>query len=397
MAFTNFYRQLSVPLPKFMAGKSGVSVVVHGPGISSYPAGELVGQFTNLTVDKTLSSGLATLKVVLPTTFAYPVGTKLKAIVSYQTYSSGFIDATVTADATGQLFYSSFDLPVVLSAASGNSSTNQYLSAGSFPISRWNSTTSGDSNVYCFVGTNNAAAASTYAQASIKAVTSRNNTGVSALSLALKATATALSTHNEYATLQQLQSQGTAGTTGAGENVRVEPVFYQKFYVKFDTNTLARAQAIGSSTFYQSFWEVRADPDYRIRVQLKYNGTSLYWHTQADNISNSTPIWQSSLTSLPVVLSASNQTTGWYKVEIYVNRPGNTFKVAINDAILISRSGTSLSGASGTILNQVRLCETFSDVTTSTATIWSSNLGPIEHLFTELELWDSPPSSSILV
>ncbi|HVL56600.1 MAG TPA: hypothetical protein VM491_08840, partial [Burkholderiaceae bacterium] len=162
-----------------------------------------------------------------------------------------------------------------------------------------------------------------------------------------------------------------------------EPIVYQRMWVKFDVNTLARAQAVGAPDFFQIFWEIKADPDYRIRLQLEYReGHGLLWQAQGDVLKNARPLWQARLTKVPVVLAPHSSAEGWHKVEVWIDRPGGRFRAAIDGVDLVDRRGP-LMGASGNTMSQFMYMVQYSP--TSPVSVVT------ETLFDDLELWDAPP------
>jgi hypothetical protein len=257
------------------------------------------------------------------------------------------------------------------STASGN--TDQYPQGGdvagySFPLNLWSSQTQWRSWLLSVVGASTPMPASYYATGEIATVTGRNGNSTRALSLVSRAKSP--STSVQQVTLQNYRPG-------------VEPVVYQRMWVKFDQNTLDRARAVGSRDFYQIFWEVKAEPDYRLRLQLRFGSDGqLYWHTQGDVLSNATALWESSLKTVPVVMGADSSAAGWHKVEVWMNRPGGKFKVFIDGAQLIDYSG-NLMGNSGARVDQFKMAMVYSTVSPVTKT-----------LFDDLEFWSAVPSDA---
>jgi hypothetical protein len=159
----------------------------------------------------------------------------------------------------------------------------------------------------------------------------------------------------------------------------VEPVMYQRMWIKFDAATLTRAKRIGARDFWLMFWETKAEPDYRIRTQLQYSEAGgLYWQVQGDLLTNANAVWSSTLETVPVVIAEENSALGWHKVEIWMDRPNGRFKAAIDGRVLVDRSGT-LEGASRSIVDQLKLAMVYG----------AGYVGEI--LFDDLEIWSSPP------
>lgn len=268
-------------------------------------------------------------------------------------------------------FASGFESGVTVTQSSNYGNTDQYVQGSdvpgySFPMSLWSTPQQWRSWLLSVVGTSTPLPASSYATGQIMTVTGRDGGQTRALGLISKAKSP--STGVQQVTLQNYRP----GT---------EPVMYQRMWVKFDQNTLDRARSVGTN-FWQIFWEVKAEPDYRLRLQLRYDGSRLYWHTQGDVLTNATPIWQSSLKSVPVVMAPDNSSAGWHKVEVYMNRPGGQFKVTIDGQELIDYSGR-LMGNSGARVDQLKLAMVYSTVSPVT-----------KALFDDLEIWSKPPADA---
>lgn len=144
------------------------------------------------------------------------------------------------------------------------------------------------------------APATDFLTASLKSVTGRAGGGTRALSLHSHT----LSSRGGY---QQIAVQSA--------DLGVEPVLYQRMWIKFDPQTLARAQAIGDWHFSQTFWEAATPSDYRIRIKLRHDGESgLYWQIKGeDDPGGDVPSWQSDLKTVPVAVRQTTQPagTGW--------------------------------------------------------------------------------------
>jgi len=280
---------------------------------------------------------------------------------------------TGAVSTTARQFATGFEAGVTLPASTDYTNTSQYPQGGdvpgySFPINLWSTPQQWRSWLLSVVGPSTSLQASTYATGQIQTLTGRNGGTTRALALISKAQSPA--TNVQQVTLQNY---------GMG----VEPVMYQRMWVKFDQGTLDRARAVGPGAFYQIFWEVKAEPDYRLRLQLRYgNDGKLYWHTQGDVLSNANPLWQASLTSVPVTMAPTSSSAGWHKVEVYMNRPGGKFKVTIDGQVLIDRTG-NLMGSSGARVDQLKMMMVYS-TTAPVATSW----------FDDLEIWSSVPSDA---
>lgn len=280
------------------------------------------------------------------------------------------VSSTAVSTAARQ-FATGFESGVTLPPSTAYGNTDQYPQGGdipgySFPLNLWSTPQQWRTWLLSVVGTSTPLQASSYATGQIMSVTGRNGSPTRALALVSKAKSP--STSVQQVTLQQYRPG-------------VEPVMYQRMWVKFDQGTLDRARTVGQN-FWQIFWEVKAEPDYRLRLQLRYDGSQLYWHTQGDVLTNATPIWQSSLKSVPIVMAPDSSASGWHKVEIWMNRPGGKFKVHIDGQQLIDYSG-KLMGASGARVDQLKLAMVYSTVSPVTKT-----------LFDDLEIWSSVPADA---
>lgn len=319
--------------------------------------------------------------------------------------------STITGQSAGsngavQLFSTGFEPPVALTAQDGTGANqDQYLGGGSFPIGRWAGITGPygwDSWVLTVVddtAATNPSPASNYAEPSLVSVMGRGGAATTALKLAIKSNAPA--TTVEQVCLEQVQSPGVAGSQTAGQNVRVEPVFYQRMRVKFDARTLQRAQAVDDGdpgSWYQIFWEMKAEavdplaPGYRLRLQLVYTGGQLVWHAQGDALIDADAFWEGFLSSVPVVLAPETSAAGWHLVEVWMDRTKGAqsrFRAAIDGVTLVNHTGP-LMGPTAEVVNQVKLAIVYSD--SSMGQLVSH--GPMSVLFDELELWDSPPGDA---
>jgi hypothetical protein len=268
-------------------------------------------------------------------------------------------------------FASGFEAGVSLPATSTRGNSDQYPQGGDasgyrFPLDLWSTPTQWRTWLLSVVGASTPLPASSYATGEIMTVT--GHSGGSTRALALVSKAKSPSTDSQQVALQNYRPG-------------VEPVMYQRMWVKFDQNTLSRARSVGTN-FWQIFWEVKASPDYRLRLQLRYADGNLYWHTQGDVLSNAQPLWQASLKSAPVVMAADSSAGGWHKVEVWMNRPGGQFKVFIDGQRLIDYNGR-LMGSSGSRVDQFKMAMVYSTVSPLTKT-----------LFDDLEFWSAPPADA---
>jgi hypothetical protein len=277
----------------------------------------------------------------------------------------------VKATAT-KLYATKFESPVRVDPVSLYRNADQYVEGQDVSSSRkafdlWNTPEIYRGWILSVVGSSTPLKSSSYIENKIKTVTSR--TGGSTRALSLNSKAKSPSTGVQQVALQNAYPG-------------VEPVMYQRMWVKFDTDLLSRARSIGSRDFWQMFWEVKAEPDYRIRLQLQYSDSGgLYWQVQGDKLTSATPLWSSTLKNVPVKLASHSSASGWHKIEIWMNRPGGRFKAAIDGVVLVDRTG-KLMGASGRKIDQFKMAMVY------------SNSPLTEMLVDDLEFWTSPPSDA---
>lgn len=280
------------------------------------------------------------------------------------------VTAAPSGSAATRLFASGFEAPVTIGTAAGYGNADQYLSGGDvaahrWPLDLWSTPSQWSAWILSVVGTNTPQPVTAYVSNTIKTVTGRDGRPTRALSLHSIA-------QSPRTSVQQIAMQNAG--------MAIEPVLYQRMWIKFATDTLARARAVGSRDFYQIFWEMKAEPDYRIRMQLQYGaGGNLYWQVQGDRLVNAVPLWESTLTSAPVVLAAHDSADGWHLVEVWMDRANGRFKAAIDGRTLVDRHG-ELTGASGNVTDQLKMMMVYSTVAPLT-----------EVLFDDFEVWDRPP------
>lgn len=270
---------------------------------------------------------------------------------------------------------------------SGNSNQDRYLRGGDFDTPLWSTNSAFQWWMLAIVGNSNPSAWTNYAEQTFKTVALPNGESGTALSLTIKADAP--QTSSEQIRLTDYQEAGVAGSGG-----RTEPVFYQRMWIKFDTNILERAQRVGPSDFYQILWEPKCEPDFRLRIQLQYNGTDLYWVAHDDVLTNADAIHAGSNATVPVTLAPLESPLGWHKIEVFIDRPNGIWRAAVNGSDIINLNfgeGTDLYGASGNIMNFPMFLQLYSDVS-----IPFSSDGPMEMLCANLELWDKPPADAWL-
>ena len=242
------------------------------------------------------------------------------------------------------------------------------IAGSSFPLTLWSAPPALSSRVNTDVGRHTPMEVSEYARSVIKTVARRDGTETRALSLHSKA-------QSPRTSAQQIAVESTGLTA--------EPVVFQRMWIKFDVDTLARARQVGSERFYQMFWEVKAQPDMWLRLKLHYDEAhGLFWVAKASGLKGEQSYWQADTKAVPVVLAAQTSPNGWHKVEIWLDRPGGRFKVAIDGQTLVDRGG-ALMGPSGNRIDDYRMM------------MVSSTVAPLaEILFDDLEFWDLPPSDA---
>ena len=271
-----------------------------------------------------------------------------------------------------RLFATGFEAGVSLSKEPESRSPYQYLSGGDiagfrFPMNLWSAAAGWRSLIHADVGPETPMPVAEYASSSIKAVAGRGGS-TRALSLHSKA-------KSPRAGLQEIAVKSAA--------LRDEPVVFQRMWIKFDANTLNRARAAGSDRFYQMFWEVRAQPDFWLRLKLHHDDVKgLIWVAKASGLDSEISYWESRLNTVPVVLAAESSPAGWHRVEIWLDRSGGRFKVAIDGQTLVDKGG-DLVGAGGNRIDDYRMM------------MVSSTVAPLaEVLFDDLEFWDAPPEDA---
>lgn len=197
-------------------------------------------------------------------------------------------------------------------------------------------------------------------------------------------------------TVEQIEflEQQSAGRAGeADENfpahTLVEPVFYQRQWIKFSPDTRTRAAAIGERDFYQIFWEMKAEPDYRLRVQLSYSDAiGLVIRAHDDVLSNAVPVHVDS-GPVPVgtiEMAPEDISLGWHLFEVWVDRTRgdeSRWRVRFNGVDVLDYTGT-LMGESGNIMGTAMLVQLYSDVT-------DLQSSPFYQLIDDMEIWDAPP------
>lgn len=363
--------------PSISGTKEAGQTLTCAPGtITGHPTPSVAYQWKRAGVaiaGATASTWVATAGSVVTCTVT---ATNSQGVASATAAEYGPIETAVPAV---RLWASGFEDGVTISGAqTGTGNSDQYVRGGDVspwladPPNLWS--TAQSQRFYILSVTGNGLPSGVtrdYIQNSIKGVTSRGGTHSRALSLHIKQDSPLTSV--EQTKLQQV---------GSAE----EAVYYQRMWVKFSEDTLARAIAATSTHFFQIFWEVKANPDYRIRCELRFNGTDLVWFTQADILTNAVPLWSATLDTVPVVLAPHDSRLGWHQVEIYLNRPAAIYRVAIDGEELINRTTGTLYGATGSRLDENKHLMFYSLLP-----------GPVvtgEILCDDIEIYDKPPAGA---
>jgi hypothetical protein len=265
---------------------------------------------------------------------------------------------------------------------------DQYLEGGAFTQALYSTNPLWKWWVYFIAGNGNTAPfTATYGGPSIDTVTGPDGNDTKALTFTIKRGDTV----NPTPQIRLTDMQST-GLPGGG---RVEPVMYFRTWVKFDENTLTRAQRVGASDFYQIFFEIKAHPDFRFRCQLQYKTGGLYWVCHDDVLTNADRIHNGECDTVPVVLAASNSPLGWHKFETWFDRPNGRWKATIDGVTIIDLDfgpGDDLYGTSGNIMDFIMFCQAYSTV--STDDIHTAGDGPLIIRWKNFEVWDSPPADA---
>ena len=226
-----------------------------------------------------------------------------------------------------------------------------------------------------------------FARVSLPTVMGRDGNPATVLRVALLADAP--DTDVEQIEFLEEQSVGVAGEPDPLDSGRVlvEPVFYQREWIKFDPNTADRAARIGAE-FYQIFWEAKAVPDYRLRVQLAWDETrGLVVEAHDDGLRDANPIRIPNVpTSVPIVMADADSSDGWLLLEVFVDRTRGAesrWRVRFGGVDIVDYTGP-LNGVSDHILNLPMFVQIYSDVA-------DLDRDPFHELVDDLELWDRPP------
>ena len=242
-----------------------------------------------------------------------------------------------------------------------------------FPIALGSAIAGWPSRINAEVGNTQSIAPDDFASASLATVTGRNGLPTRALALHNKAKSRAIDAQQI-----SLESSGLAA----------DPVAYQRMWVKFDANTLARARAHGTDNFYQTFWEVTSKGDFWLRLKLHMDPAGrLVWVAKANGLAvdgtatGGEPAWITRLDSVPVTLAEESDAAGWHHVEIWLDSIAGRFKVSVDGQPLVDRAG--IRAANGEHIDTWRLM------------MVGSTVAPISRvLFDDLELWSAPPADA---
>lgn len=269
-----------------------------------------------------------------------------------------------------RLFVSHFEQGVSVSTNTEHGNIDQYLQGGDVEGYSWDEPLFGLPSAYSgwilsVVGDDTPQPGRLYADNALQVITGRHGNLTRALSLNNRA-------QSPRTAVQQITMQYA--------NMAQETALYQRMWIKFDARTLARARKIGDRDFYQMFWEMKAEPDYRIRLEIRLLPDGrLYWYSQGDRLVDDAPLWSGRLESLPVVIAPTTSRKGWYQVEVWMNRPAGRFKAMINGQPLVDYRG-NLFGRSLNITNMLKTMMVYSDIAPLAQTF-----------FDDLEIWTSPP------
>ena len=133
-----------------------------------------------------------------------------------------------------------------------------------------------------------------------------------------------------------------------------EMPLYQRMRVKFDIDLLDRARSLGSDHFFLTVWQAESQ-DRRFRVKLTYRSPyGLVWQMKSEALDDPHHgLWTQDLTSVAVPLAGDDSPLGWQTVEIWLDRQGGHFRVAI-DGQTIGDKTDRLIGPQGTPIHTLR-------------------------------------------
>ena len=277
-----------------------------------------------------------------------------------------------------RLFATGFEDGVSLSRDLVGGGRYQQLSGGDttgyqFPITLGTALSGWPSRINAEVGGVPSLVPEHFATASLGSVTGRDGLPTRAMVLHSKAKSHAIDAQEI-----SLENAGLAS----------DPVAYQRMWVKFDADTLARARQHGADRFYQTFWEVRSNGDFWLRLKLQMGAYgSLIWVAKANGIeadrsgNGGEPSWITRLDDAPVTLADEASAAGWHKVEIWLDAVSGRFKVSIDDRLLVDRG--DVRPVDGGRIDTWRMM------------MVGSTVAPIARvLFDDLEFWSAPPADA---
>jgi hypothetical protein len=275
----------------------------------------------------------------------------------------------VSKEAGTRFFATGFEEGVVLSRDSAERAQYQYLSGAdqegyAFPIVLGDAASTWPSRVNAEVG-RSSLAPDFYAFASLKKVMGRDGHPTRALSLHSRSKSHAIDA-------QQISLENAG--------LSLAPVVFQRMWLKFDAGTLERARQQGSDRFYQTFWEVKGQGDFWLRLKLHFDpGHGLTWAAKGNGLDSPEPSWKASMKKVPVALGGTDETAGWHRVDIWLDSVSGRFKVTIDGETLVDR----VIGRDGSRIRDYRMA------------MVGSTVAPLAEVTVDgLELWDQPPTDA---
>jgi hypothetical protein len=279
-----------------------------------------------------------------------------------------------------RLLYSDFKSPVTLTAGTNTGNRDQYLRNGgwgtpdsdpeypSSDFTLWGCPDTLHGYILTIVGAGTTPV-SDYSLASLKSAADRNGVTRQLLSLHIK---------------QDSPNTGVEQVTWENVNPTEEPVYYCRMYWWCDADLATRMAALDPNDRWAMVVEFKANPDYRMRIQLYYNATEgkCYWHTQGDVLTNADALWEASSNN-----SFYARPGEWHCIEYYINRDAPRWKVMIDGKPLIDKTSGSLRGATEPRLSAVMFCNAYGVKDTPPG---GSMIGG-EYRIGEIDLWDGIP------
>jgi hypothetical protein len=299
------------------------------------------------------------------------VGTKLEPVI--RPGADAPLDSApdrVSKQVGRRVFATGFEEGVELTRDVAERGRYQYFTGAdaegfAFPVPLGDAASAWSSRVNAEVGRASSMAPEHFAFASIKTVAGHDGKPTRALSL--------ISRSKSHATDAQQISLENAGLPGA------QPIF-QRMWLKFDPDTLERARQHGHDRFYQTFWEVKGQGDFWLRLKLHFEpGHGLTWVAKANGMDSHESYWKESMKLVSVALAGADQAAGWHLVDIWLDPSTARFKVSIDGEALVDRLGGFDS----------------SDIRDYRMAMVGSTVAPIaEILVDKLEFWDLPPTDA---